>query len=494
MTNQIQWTAENLNDPVWFIEYFFKCKLWEKQRQVALSVRDNRVTAVRSCHDSGKSFDAARIALWFLQTNKDSKVITTAPSWTQVSEILWREIRSAYNTVKEVDPAFQFQGRLLGTKLDISPDWFAMGMATRKEGDATEVAERMLGFHSRTGKILVIVDEASGILEPIWGAIEGLMTSEGVKLLAIGNPYRISGSFAKLFKQKGVSKIWIQDTDIPNIKENKILIPGLMSPRYPKEMAEKYGKDSNIYLIKVKGQFPQSETDTLISLDLLEQAFEKTQKPEGVKKLGIDVARYGGDRTVFIVRQGKKILRKEIIYKSDLMTVVARGSIIMDEENIEAEEVSIDDIGSGGGVVDRFIEKRYKVNGVNVGSTADDEDHFYNIRAEAGWRMREWIKDADIPREDDYLEIANIKYKWRSDKKGQLQLEAKEDMKKRGLDSPDVFDALMLTFTETRPVPFPEQGPRVRKGMKFMDSEEEVEITEDSSGKPDTAGLYDKEF
>jgi len=459
------------------IEILFDCKygLWDKQKQIVDSVlvKKNRKTAVRSCHDSGKTFIDARIALLYLIANQDSLVITTAPSWMQVKEILWREMSSAYNSCM-----MNIGGSLSTTKLDFGDDWFAIGLSTRKEGDATDVAERMLGFHSKTGKILIVVDEGSGVKEPIWNAIDGLMTSDKAQLLVSGNPYRTTGTFAKLFKESRVQKIHIEDKDIPNIKENKIIIPGLMSPRYPDEMAAKYGKDSNLYLVKVKGKFPRSESDALIPIDDVEAAFLRTQEPTGVKRLGIDVARYGNNFSVFLVRQGKKVIRKEKHPKKSTMETVAIGLRIMEEEGIEARDVDIDDIGVGGGVVDRFREKGYNVNGVNVGSVADDEDHFYNIRAENAWAIRTWIKTADISKDDDYYELANIKYKWRSDRKGQLQLESKENMVKRGLESPDTFDALGLTFTGSTPAPFPKQ----------------TSVQDDKSSRPITGGLIDREF
>ena len=437
-------------NPVWGIKYFFKCQygIWEKQIEIAESVllEKNKKTAVRSCHDSGKSFIGARIGLLYLILNPDSLVITTAPSWTQVKEILWREIKGAYHRMEEITELMIPGGKLLETKLTFGDNWFAIGLATRKEGQASEVAERMLGFHSLTGKILIIVDEGSGIDEAIWGAIDGLLTSAKSQLLALGNPYRINGSFANLFKEKGVKKIHIEDNDIPNIKQNEIVIPGLMSLTYPKEMEEKYGKDSNLYLIKVKGQFPKSEVDTLISIAEVEAAFIREVSPSGEKMLGVDVARFGNDRTAFVVRQGKKVLRKESYVKEDTMQTVGRVLRIMTEEAILPENVFIDDIGVGGGVVDRMKEKELNVNGVNVGARAIDEEQFFNIRAEAYWSLKEWIKTASLPKDDDFLEVANIKYKFGSGGKGQLKIEPKEDIKKRGLVSPDVADALMLTF------------------------------------------------
>ena len=478
-------------DPVWGVQELFQCEygLWEKQKEIVRSVLigKNRITAVRSCHDSGKSFIAARVALIYLSINKNSLVITTAPSWTQVKEILWREIRSAYVKMETKYPTMGVGGKLLTTSLEFNPTWYAMGIATKKESEVTEVAERMLGFHSVTGKILVIVDEGSGVMEPIWGSIDGLLTSDKAQLLAIGNPYRKVGPFAKLFTTPGVKKVHIQDTDIPNIKQNKIIVPGLMSPKYPKEMAEKYGKDSNLYAIKVKGNFPKSETDTLISLDYVEGAFLRDLKPTGEKLLGVDVARFGNDFTALVVRQGKKVLRKETHAKEDTMQTASRVLRMIEEEGIKPQNVFIDVIGIGAGVVDRLHEKEYNergfarnynVNGVSVSESAEDSDHFKNLRAEAYWQIRDWIKTADLPEDDDFLQLANIKYKYSSGKKGQLLIESKEDMKKRGLQSPDVADALMLTFTDVQIARLPVQR----------------ENEEDDVGRPLTRGLMQREF
>lgn len=474
------WTIENLEQPDWFIENAFKNihGLWDKQKEIALSVRDNRFTAVRSCHDSGKSFVSARIALWFLLTNRDSVVVTTAPSWTQVKEILWREIASAYGSIEDVNFWFRFRSELTTTKLDISPDWFAIGVATKKEGEASQVAERMLGYHAKSGKILVIVDEASGLRFEIWGAIEGLMTSEGSRLLAIGNPYRLTGGFANLFKQKGVNRIHIKASDIPNIREGRIIIPGLMSPEYPKEMEEKYTKNSDVYRVKVDGEFPKQEKDSLVSLQHIEDAFVRGGvKAEGEKRLGVDVARFGDNETVFTYRQGLKVHWVKKFQKEDTMETAGRVKVFMREEGIEAKNVDVDDIGVGGGVTDRLWEDGVKVNRVNVGQAAENEDEFYNLRAEAYWEVRRWMKKASLPKDDDYLVLANIKYKIGSRRKGQIQIESKMEMKKRGVKSPDVPDSLMLTFTFTEAARFPEQD---EDEMKGVDSEP---ITKEVMGK-----------
>lgn len=479
---------ETIKDDVDRIEFFYNCELWSKQKDIVRSVYENKVTAVRSCHSSGKSFISARIALDFLLTHPDSKVLTTGPSWTQVKEILWREINSAHDEI-EKNKKWKTRGRCMTYKYDIAPDWYAAGLATRKEGDATQVAQRMLGFHARSGDILIVVDEASGIKEPIWGAIEALMTSEGAKLLAIGNPYKISGGFAEMFKQKRVNKIHIQDTDIPNVREGKVVIPGLMSPDYPKEMEEKYGRDSNIYQIKVKGNFPTSETDTLIPVSDVLDAFEREVEPLGEKVLGVDPARFGDNFTTFIVRQGKKVLHHEEHSKEDTQETAGRVLAMMRSWGIKPSNVFIDVVGIGAGVVDTLHHKEgislngrvhksgLGVKGINVGRKAKNEEEFYNVRAEAYWGVRKWIKSASLPEDDKFMQLANLKYKYKSTRKGQLYIESKEDMKKRGLVSPDTADALMLTFVKGGRAKF----PRSRKERK-------------DGFKPITAGLLHKEF
>ena len=130
----------------------------------------------------------------------------------------------------------------------------------------------------------------------------------------------------------------------------------------------------------------------------------------------------------------------------------------------------------------------HNVNGVNVGSTADDEEHFINIRAENAWAVKSWVKTADLPKDEDFYQLSNIKYKWKSERRGQLKIESKEEMSKRGLESPDVFAALCLTFTGSAPSPFPEQGG------KIVSESNEPETVEELKGKPDSAGFIEREF
>lgn len=240
------------NDPVAFQIECLDVKpeyVWPKMIEVADSVRDNPKTAVKAGHGVSKSFEAARIALWFLCCHYPATVITTAPTHNQVEEILWREIRNAYAARKipiDVEPT--------RTGLDFEEKWFALGFSTRPD-TVTAEATRFQGFHNE--HILVIFDEAAGIDPRIWRAAQHLLTSGHCRWLAIGNPTSDVGDFADCFKEDSSwNKITISVLDTPNYKEGRELIPGVSGRTYEQEQANKYGRDSNEYKIRIKGEIP----------------------------------------------------------------------------------------------------------------------------------------------------------------------------------------------------------------------------------------------
>jgi hypothetical protein len=224
--------------------------VWPKMREVAESVRDNTKTAVKAGHGVSKSFEAARTALWFLLCHYPATVITTAPTHNQVEEILWREIRDSYARRKipvNVEPT--------RTRLDLEEKWFALGFSTRPD-TVTSEATRFQGFHNE--HILVIFDEAAGIDPRIWKAAEHLLTSGHCRWLVIGNPTSDVGDFADCFKEdSGWHQITISVLDTPNYKENREVIPGVSGREYEEKIAKKYGRDSNEYKIRVKGEIPE---------------------------------------------------------------------------------------------------------------------------------------------------------------------------------------------------------------------------------------------
>jgi hypothetical protein len=355
-------------------------------------------------------------------------VITTAPTFRQVKEILWREIRA----VAGKKPLYP-KSAVLDTQISLSEKHFALGLSSDK-------SEQFQGFHSP--HLLVIVDEASGVPEEIFQAIDGLAPE---KILLIGNPTQNSGRFADSFRQERVKKIHISAYDVPNVIESKVVIAGLITNNDIERIRDNYGGDSDVFRVRVQGDFPMADSHSLIGMDEVTGALEREVKvfPQWEKKLGVDVARYGDDRGVILVRHHEKVIRKEYVTKRDLMHMCGEVLRIAKEEHIQAHNIYVDVIGVGAGVVDRLREQGWQVNEVNVANKAKDDEHYMNLRAELYGRLKEWLKTGSLP-DDSFYELANIQYKFTS--KGQLQLESKEDMKKRGLSSPDVSDALALTF------------------------------------------------
>lgn len=335
-------------------------------------------------------------------------------------------------------------GKLLKTALSIDEDWFALGFST-KDGDGA--MESFQGWHAKN--MLVIIDEASGVHPKIFEAIEGAMAGGAtVRLVLIGNPTRNTGDFAQSFKDPLYNKIHISAFDIPNVKQKIPIITGLATWEWVLEMRSKYGEDSDIYRVRVLGEFPKHEADTLITVDAIEKAIDAEREMYGVDEfVSLDPARYGGDTAAFIYRKGNYAIVLEEIQSSDLMTLA--GKMVQYLEKYPKAQGRIDIIGLGAGIYDRLKEMpkiSARVYGVNVAVQAVDHEHYGNQRAEAWDMMRLWLRDAILEKHEGWYELAKPKMKILSN--GKLQLESKEDMRKRGVSSPNIGDALSITFAQ----------------------------------------------
>jgi hypothetical protein len=255
-------------DPAGFIKNCLGVEhFWPKMEEVANSVRDNMYTAVPACHSVSKTYGAARIAVWFKTCFQPSTVVTTAPSDTLVKNQLWKEIHAAYSGSK-----IPLGGKMTTLTWDCKPSpavlktlppekkgqWeknFAMGFATSPD-TATEQATKMQGFHNEW--MLIIFDEACGIIRPIWkAATQGLMVNSKCRFLAIGNPTDPTGYFYKICQPESkwnVISISVKDT--PNYKEDKEIIPSVAGRMYYNDMKAEHGEDSNTFKVRVLGEFP----------------------------------------------------------------------------------------------------------------------------------------------------------------------------------------------------------------------------------------------
>jgi len=428
-------------DPLFFVKEVLGGEPWQKEADILLSVRDNKYTAVRSGHGVGKTYSAARAALWFLVAFKGSIVITTAPTWRQVRMLLWGEIRGAVRNARCPE---MFRGSvLLDTRLTVDDGWYALGLST-------DEPDNFQGFHAEN--LLVIIDEASGVGRSIYEACESLMTSANCKMLAIGNPLSPSGWFFDAFQNPGWQHIHISSYDCPNVTQGGMPYPKLVIPEWIKRRELDWGRESPLFQSRVLGEFPQEGEDTLIPLSWLEWDGPGS---EGEPALGVDVARFGSDETVILKRSGMVV--KEVIAARGIATTETAGRVKVAGEGIKPENIKIDVIGVGGGVVDNLHEQGLMVNGVNFAETAQDAVKFKNVRAECYWAVRDAVRpDAEnrlyIPDKFRKLKAQLSALKYKIDSRGRIQIEPKEEFKKRMGYSPDQADALAISLKPGAPI------------------------------------------
>jgi hypothetical protein len=307
-----------------------------------------------------------------------------------------------------------------------------------------ESPDSFAGAHNFDGEF-AIFDEASGIPDEIWKVQKGVFTENIIDRfwLAFSNPRKNSGAFFECFHK---------DRDRWRTTQlDSRTVEGISQSVF-EDIIRQYGEDSNEARIEVYGQFPSVGDNQFIGTGVVGEALKREKYDDDAAPLviGVDVARFGADKTCIVVRRGRDLVSVQKFSGLDTMEVVGRVIESIDKWNPDL--VAIDEGGLGSGVVDRLLEQRYKVKGVNFGWKADSIA-FANKRAEMWGAMREWLKTASIgasgtnaKQEDQYLkdELCGPEYTITSN--GGIQLEAKDAMKKRGVASPDVADALALTF------------------------------------------------
>jgi hypothetical protein len=475
----VAWTRERMDE-------------WVTRDQGAImeSVVENRYTAVPSCHDVGKSWTASRLVAWWLDSHPPGEafVVTTAPTAAQVGAILWREIGRAHRKA-------DLWGYVTGAnewKLEHGKGASELVAYGRKPADYD--ATGFQGIHARF--VLVIMDEACGIPRLLYDAVDSLATNEHARVLAIGNPDDPSSHFHTVCKPgSGWNVVQIDALRSPRFSVDEVRkhpalqqymisegvaptdeqIPDelkdlLVSPTWVAERIKRWGVSSPIFQSKVRGRFPTVTTDTLIHPHWLTLAAAREVKPiPSQARYGADVARYGSDHSILLLRQGGHCRTvADIPYGP---TTEFAGKIIQHGNEHSATTgspfpvVCIDDVGVGGGVTDMLQDQGVPTVPIIGGAAAlqkmpNGKPRFVNKRSELWWNMREafagpsgtgddgWL-DID-PEDDDLLaQLSNIKYKL--NQHGQIAVETKDAMKARGVSSPDKGDALAYALAPDMP-------------------------------------------
>ncbi len=411
---------------------------------LAVSKKHRRLS-IRSGHGVGKSTCAASLMVWFLLTRYPAKIVVTAPTASQLYDALFAEVK---RRIKEMPKA-------LSQLLDMTTDRIVLKASPTEafisaRTSSKERPEAMAGVHSEN--VLLIFDEASGIPEEVFESAAGSMSGHNATTLLLGNPIRTSGMFYRT--QTELAADWW--TRAVSCYDNP-----LVSEDFIKDMGTRYGEESNAFRCRVLGEFPMAEEDTLIPMHLVEAAIERDIKPAATMPVvwGLDIARQGMDRTALCKRRGNILLEPVKTWRDkDLMETV--GLVLNEYETTpyqdKPQEILADIIGIGAGVVDRINELDIcPCRGVNVAEASPLKEKYNRLRDQLWAECKQWFEEREcrIPKDDTLIaELTTPKFNFTTT--GKLKVEAKQDMKKRGFASPDVADALILTFASSATTAF----------------------------------------
>lgn len=447
------WESQAMSaDPVAWAQHRAGVHLWSRQAEIAQSVAHNKRTAVQSAHGVGKSFLAATLAAWWVDTHPpaDTMVVTTAPSLDQVHAILWEEIRGLHDRAGLPGVVQRTDRWIVGERL--------VGMG-RKPPDYNESAFQ--GIHRKY--VLVVLDEACGIPAWLWTAVETITTGSQCRIMAIGNPDDPNSHFKRLCNGEtpGWHPYQISVFDSPNFTGEPVpesLKDLLTSVEWADDRKREWGEDNPLYVAKVLGQFPTDHPWSVIRLSDL-YACRLPDVPRAQHELlpvalGVDVGG-GGDETVIRERRGM-VAGREWRERSDKPESIARlvlHAILVSQATV----VNVDSIGVGAGLIGELRNLKTlgahsaRIYGVNVAERARDPALYFNLRSQLWWEVgriaseqRAWDLSGMANADRTIAQLLEPHYS--HDLKGRIKVEAKDEIIKRLGRSPDNADALLLAF------------------------------------------------
>lgn len=441
---------QQLQDPVFFAQNVLGVEPWSRQAEVLRAVANNKRVSVRSGHKVSKSNSLAILALWWAWTKTDARVAVTSASFQQVEKIIWREINRMYRMSRIPLGGTMYRDPATGLTFDNFNEIF---------GFSTNEPERAAGISSPN--LLYLLDEASGIPEELFEAMEGNRAA-GASMVMFSNPTRMTGTFFDSFhaKRNFWKTIHISSSDSPNVTGERS-IPGLATKEWIDEKAEEWGVSSPMYQVRVLGNFPGQGSNSVIGLALVSEANSRYDRtPAGGRlRIGVDVARYGDDETVIYPVRGLRALTPLILRNADGPSVAGNVLNLIDKLRGHVDDeirVKVDTIGLGASPVDFLsVMERAKSSGVvvravNVADAADESDKYHDLRTQLCFDLKKWLELGGAVHDDDLLTQELVSATYDFDARGRMRLVSKKDEKKLMGRSPDRRNALELALYEPK--------------------------------------------
>ena len=423
-------------DPVDFVNKMLHATpdQWQADMLNAVASGDRGVT-VRSGHGVGKTSCLSWLALWWITVHHDAKVVITAPTSAQLHDALLPELKSWLNgSPKDYKEMFTIRADRIELATDAQNNFISARTSRSEQPDALQ------GVHAE--HVLLICDEASGVPESVYEAAGGSMSAHHATMVLAGNPVRTSGYFYDTHTR--LADTW-------TTFHVSCLDSGRVSEEYVNECKMRYGEASNSYRIRVLGEFPTGDDDTVISMELVQGAIQRDVAPTSFGHViwGVDVARFGSDASALCKRKGNAVLDPIKLWRG-LDTMQLTGAIKDEYESAveKPQEFLVDAIGVGAGVADRISEMGLPAMAINVSeSPAIGGETYLNLRAELWYKSKAWLEGRDVrlPKDERLKsELTTLRYTYTSS--GKIKIESKDELKKRGVLSPDAADAFVLTF------------------------------------------------
>ena len=443
-----------LNDPAGWIRDELGWSLWSKQAELVEAVRHHRNIAVKAAHSVGKTRSLAGLALWWISVHPmgQALVVITSDNDDNIKGGIFQELIAAHEAAAEAGKPFP--GRItLDSKWHAGPNNQTLIAFGRKPSDRNPTG--LQGFHRKY--LLAIVDECCGVPAELWDAAESLASNAAGVVVAAGNPTDPSSHFAEVCKPgSGWEVQQISAYDTPAYTGEQVpldVLENLVDPEWVAKRKRVWGPKDPRYIARVLGEFPKVSTDSLIEPEWIEAAqnrsLARTRKP----CLGIDVARYGDSETVIMQREAG--WARIAWAGGKLSTMETVGHVVRVTKQLNAEtglndwvRKAVDADGLGAGVFDRLVELGHSVAEIRGGLPATQPEDFTNRGSEWYWDLRNRFErgEIDIDPTDDVLAKQLVAIKYRLTSRGQIQVETKEEIRKRGVPSPDRADALVYSF------------------------------------------------